>query len=156
MVSQNLAKAFGAIVIKREGLIMWKLLPAALVMSICSACATSPDAKSADVANVNEVEFGLPAQELESGECGLFLWNRTDARTFVFFQRAGEASALHHSDGDVQLTNTANDGVLFGPFYSRSMWEFPDGRTLRLSIEPGDEIEGGQRIPNGVISSQNS
>jgi len=55
-----------------------------------------------------------------------------------------------------KLTNVSNDGELFGPFYTQSRWLFPDGRALRLSVAPGEGIENGQRIPNGVISAENS
>ena len=127
-----------------------------LFLIASAACSSTPEPAPTEVETPALQKKGLPAQNLAPGDCGLFLWNRTDASTFLFFQRSGEGLALFYENGEVEITNTANDGTLFGQFYSLSHWSFPDGRSLRLSIEPGEEIDGGQRISNGVISATNS
>ena len=134
---------------------MNKIFVSAIALIACSGCSSTPD-KELPVVEENETAHkGLAAQNLTDGDCGLFLWSKTDASTFVFFHRAGETDALIYDDGEVKLSNIANDGVLFEQFYSQSQWEYPDGRMLRLSIEPGEEINGGKRIPGGVISAEN-
>ena len=84
------------------------------------------------------------------------MWNRTNARTFVFFYRAGETQALYYDGTETTLTKTANDGVLFGAFFTMTEWVAGDGHAIKLSISPGEDLDGGQRIPTGVISSINS
>lgn len=146
----------GDTVTKRKGYIMRKLLIAFMIVFGSAGCSSTP-ATSPNSAGASEPpRLGLSPQILAQGECGLFLWNRTDSKTFLFFQKAGESAALFYEGDERNLTNTANEGDLFGQFYPRSFWSFPDGRTLRLSVVPGEALEGGQRISNGVISAQNT
>lgn len=149
---------FGAIATKLEELIelMKKISFLAALFFASASCSSNPDTELS-VPETQEIgSSGLAAQKLEKGDCGLFLWNRTDSSTFLFFQRAGETSALFYENGEVSLTNISNDGRLFGQFYTQSQWRLSDERTLRLSIDPGEAINGGQRITGGVISSTNS
>jgi hypothetical protein len=98
-------------------------------------------------------QSGLGPQDLAPGECGLFLWSQTDVSKFIFFSRAlsGEAQLAQGYD-PVTLTQTNAGGGIFGQFTTEMMYGSETGNTYALSITPGDELEGGQRLENGLIT----
>jgi len=85
-----------------------------------SACVNAPSAMALAQSGVNitsETGKGLPPQELAPGECGLFLWSRTDTTRFVFFARAGANNALFLLEEEPKkLTKLVERGELFGNF----------------------------------------
>ncbi|MEZ6000849.1 hypothetical protein [Hyphomonas sp.] len=94
------------------------------------------------------VEYALPAQTLKPGKCGLFLWTRDEPRHFVLFFTAGEATAEAILDGRRQaLTIDSQEGDVFGQFLTRMAFRKPDGNPVSLTLSPGEEIEGGRRVP---------
>lgn len=139
---------------------MKQFFPIMLAVAVCAACSSRPEHTPEVVESfppeIHHSSSGLAAQTLAPGDCGLFLWNKTNSQTFVFFQRAGEAVARYFDGAEVELANTSIDGVLFGEFYTMTKWTAPDGGSVVLSIVPGEEIDGGQRIPSGVISVVNA
>lgn len=98
-------------------------------------------------------QSGLGPQELASGECGLFLWSQTDVSKFIFFSRAlsGEA-LLAQGDAPITLMQTNAGGDIFGQFTTEMMYGSETGNTYNLSITPGDELEGGQRLESGLMT----
>lgn len=96
---------------------------------------------------------GLGAQDLLSGECGMFLWSQTDVTKFIFFSKALSGSALFaQGDAPVRFEQVSAGGDIFGQFNTRTSYLSDDGRELSLTLEAGDELEGGQRIDNGLIT----
>ena len=96
---------------------------------------------------------GLGPQDLAPGDCALFLWSQTDVSKFIFFSRALSGSALF-AQGEVPIVmaQTRAGGDIFGQFNTRMGYDAEDGRTLDLKIEPGDILEGGQRIESGLLT----
>lgn len=134
-----------------------RLMACAFALIFVQACQTagpvdetSPLAKTADtVANLT----GLGSQTLQPGDCGLFLWNRTDAQTFMFFSQAGEGVAKYYVDDAEESVSMVSAGSeLFGQFHTSTRWELTDGRTFDLELEPGEELEDGQRIDSGILT----
>lgn len=96
---------------------------------------------------------GLPSQQLDPGECGLFLWTMNDPRRFTFFSEARSGRALILHDGKtLELVQTDADGDLFGAFFTETSYLTPDGLwSTQLSLTPGDMLEDGQRIRSGRL-----
>ncbi len=98
-------------------------------------------------------ESGLGPQELLVGDCGLFLWSKTDISKFIFFSRALEGTATFaQAETPVTLTQAEAGGEIFGQFTTRMAYVSADGRSLSLTMVPGEELDGGQRIESGLIS----
>lgn len=96
---------------------------------------------------------GLGPQELLVGDCGLFLWSQTDVSKFIFFSKALSGTATF-AQGDVPLalTQIGAGGDIFGQFNTNMTYLTQDGRELALSVVPGEDLEGGQRIESGLIN----
>lgn len=131
-------------------------LAGALTLGGCSMFSggsrdAEPAAEAVDIAE--QARGGLPGQRLELGECGLFLWTRGVDPTFVFFQRGGATTALALlSDQEKTVTQTAVGGSLFGEFMTEQTFSVPgESYSVQLSFEPGEEMDGGQRVSEGLI-----
>ena len=59
---------------------------------VINGCANIVKNKKPDDAVSTATSKGLPAQELASGECGVFLWDNAVPRSFIFFQKPSEKS----------------------------------------------------------------
>ncbi|MCH9752191.1 MAG: hypothetical protein K0U61_08235 [Alphaproteobacteria bacterium] len=95
----------------------------------------------------------LGPQELLVGECGLFLWSQTDVSKFIFFSKAlSGTAAFAQGEIPLALTQIGAGGDIFGQFNTNMSYLTEDGRELSLSMEPGEILEGGQRIANGLIN----
>ncbi|WP_084399993.1 hypothetical protein [Henriciella aquimarina] len=138
-----------------------------LAVSACSSTsketgsqtASQPAAKGQGAASglipaVNVVpESGLGPQQLESNECGLFLWSKTDATQFIFFEKSQTGRATMKLGAEtVELVQTVNSGVIFGEFMTEQGFAAPGGEQVMLTIVPGDELQGGQRVESGRLT----
>ena len=96
---------------------------------------------------------GLGPQQLESGECGLFIWNKTDPTQFIFFEKSQTGRALMKLGGETAaLTQIANRGNIFGEFMTEQGFAGPGGEQILLTVQPGDQLQGGQRIERGRLT----
>ena len=98
---------------------------------------------------------GLQAQELASGECGIFMWSKSLPRTFVFFHKQGEMSAKYYLQGTEiavqtsQNTNSVADGMELLIDYTGT-----DFQAFSIRGQFTDLIEGGRRITNATIKTK--
>ena len=133
-------------------------LSAVLVGLAMAACASSGEgvdvAKPAPTDALAYVpQSGLGPQELVPGECGLFLWSKTDPSKFIFFTKAVSGRALlSHQDSALALSQTEAGGTIFGQFNTRVSYMTETGMQIALVVTPGDDLEGGQRIESGLIT----
>ena len=96
---------------------------------------------------------GLGPQELLDGECGLFLWSKTDVTKFIFFSKALSGTATFAQDETpVQMTQTMAGGDIFGQFNTRMEYVTVDDRAVELTLVPGELLQGGQRLERGLLS----
>lgn len=96
---------------------------------------------------------GLGPQALAPGDCGLFLWSQTDISTFIFFSRAATGTALFAQDvKPIELTQTAAGGDIFGQFKTQLSYSAKNGKQYALTMTPGEEMQGGQRIESGLFT----
>lgn len=120
-------------------------------LACLGACASSGAPAATDTPKTGPSEVAaasLPAQTLAPGTCGLFLWTRDEPRHFVLFFKAGDATAEAIVDGRHQTLNVdSQDGDVFGQFLTRMALSAPDGDPVMLTLEPGEEIDGGRRVP---------
>lgn len=98
-------------------------------------------------------QSGIGPQTLQSKECALFLWSQTDPTQFIFFQKAGSGVArLRIGDATVDAPQTANRGTIFGQFMTEQGFAAPGGEKVLLTVVPGDDLQGGQRIQSGLMT----
>ena len=91
---------------------------------------------------------GLPAQTLQPGECGLFLWTRREQPEFVFFSGGSSEKALFWNEGAIlALKRVRYGGDVFGQQLTEQGFASEDGRDIQLTMTPGDELVSGQRVP---------
>lgn len=128
---------------------------------VLSACGSSPraaqDPQNAMMAlqpAINSVpSSGLGPQDLEIGECGLFLWSKTDTTKFIFFSKALSGQAIFAQDETpLRLTQIAAGGDIFGQFNTRLDFASRDNRQVALTLVPGEMLQGGQRIESGLLT----
>ncbi len=130
------------------------------VLATLAACSTPGEARppagtvrEAPVSLAGVPAAGLPPQTLGRGECGLFLWSQTAPRRFTFFARAGEPAGLAYIEGAARAVHMTDAGAgLFGEFRSEMRFlEVNGARSLRLSLTPGEMMEGGQKVASGSL-----
>ena len=98
-------------------------------------------------------QSGIGAQTLASDECGLFLWSKTDPDRLIFFQRAASGQArLKIADETVDAVQASNGGSIFGQFMTEQLFLAPGGEEVEVRFEPGEELQGGQRIEDGRMT----
>jgi len=131
-----------------------KLILAA-VMLIMTACASIENTIPAKPQSTIPPSAGLQAQELASGECGIFLWSKSLPRTFVFFQKQGDANAKYYLQGTeialetTQNTNNLADGEGLAIDYTSTEFQ-----VYAIKGQFTDLIEGGRRISNATIKTK--
>lgn len=141
-----------------------KLSFSTLLSPICAslllyACASS-DPKSTNnakaistIPSVTAPTSGLKAQQLQPGECGLFLWTKSLPNTLIFFSKAGTNTALIKSnDAEQSITLINASGDIFGQFMTQQAYQAPNNVTVALSFSAGKAMEDGQRISNGRLT----
>lgn len=118
-----------------------------------SACASIPKADNARPSNANIAINQLPAQTLQTGECGLFVWSADTDRRFILFAQSQNFTALFHDgQGTKPLKITAQDGTPAQSQFPEQSYD--SGQTLRLY--KAQAIEGGTRYKAGTLSQKNA
>jgi len=126
------------------------------------ACASSPEVDQDQLKTLPTGEHqalasvpksALGPQDLAPGECGLFLWSKTDTTKFIFFSKAISGTALiSRATGPEALTQTNAGGEVFGQFNTSMAYSGATGVQVALQMVPGDDLEDGQRIQSGLIT----
>ncbi len=129
----------------------YRTLASALTLLIAAACATTPadqsETETPVAPNQADTRVQLSPKDLQAGECGLFLFTRGTPRRFVLFSSAASNQAIVFIENkEITLPLTAAGGDIFGQFLTRQTFS-NDTETVKLTLSPGEKIEGGQRIP---------
>lgn len=121
---------------------------------LLAACASGPSAKQAAGAGA-AAEGSLPAQTLAPGACGLFLWTQDEPRRFILFYPSDSATADAIVNGQrTKLSIESRGGEVFTQFMTEMSFRTPAGNPVTLSLQPGEQIEGGRRVPVARMISQ--
>jgi hypothetical protein len=130
-----------------------------LAMTIALAgCATSPGRFTDTPVSINENEFeslvgALQPQRLLQGECGLFLWERSEARDLVFFGRGRQAEGkMQIARQGVTLERVAAEGdVVLGQYPIQTYRRGDLTVYLTLEFEARPNMAGGAAVPRGSL-----
>jgi hypothetical protein len=95
----------------------------------------------------------LPAQSLRKGECGMFLWSRTDDRKLILFSRGNDDGAIVVLEGREQnIPRVATDGRVVLNYSEQQSYVWR-GYSLQVKVD-FDQRQGigrGAIIPAGTI-----
>jgi hypothetical protein len=129
------------------------LLAGAVLLAACASNGGKPVPPAPDV----PIAGSLPGQDLAPGECGLFLWTQGTPRRFIYFSRAGAATAESMlAETRQTLALVRQGGTLFGQFMTEMDYVTPEGESVSLQITPGDMVDGGQKIASGRFKLLNA
>lgn len=95
----------------------------------------------------------IPAQQVATGECGLFLWAKREDAPLILFQRSN-GNTLMRVDGSVQgLARTAMENQLALQFFRNQEFTLAD-MTIKVAIVPEQTrtLQQGLKVPSGSIS----
>lgn len=142
---------------------MMRTLTLICAVSLATACASSSTVRKTPTTSAPEMaartvpEEGLPPQRLKPGECGLFLWGMSAPRKFVFFTDGTGTALVLDNDTPVSLPMSSAGGDVFGQFMTRMTFRnSSNGQSVSIAIEPGEALEGGQRVEGGTIQFRDS
>jgi len=132
------------------------LLAGLILPFFLTGCASTGDVKNGVSTSSNESKMSLPAQTLQTGECGLFVWAASPAKPFILFSEQAKARALWFNESQEPLTLIESAG---GNSYGQSSinaYQRTNGQTLALSLTDAEAIEGGMRYKSGTLSYMTS
>ncbi|MEM6535081.1 MAG: hypothetical protein AAF613_05510 [Pseudomonadota bacterium] len=126
----------------------------AAMPAMVMGCASSPAEPARGESGLSNVpSSGLGPQKLDPGECGLFLWSKTDTSRFIFFSKALSGTALFkQEDEQLTLRQTRATGRIFGQFNTDITYQDQNGSSIHLVYSSGDMLTNGQRIKDGLIT----
>lgn len=138
----------------------WVILAAVLsgLVTACQSSDLTPEEERLRILSQRPAidsipKSGLGPQQLDPGDCGLFLWSKTDVTKFIFYSEALSGTALFaQAEAPIDLIQTSAGGNIFGQFNTLMRYAADDGRTVELSLVPGDQLEGGQRLESGLLT----
>ncbi|MBL8549592.1 MAG: hypothetical protein JNJ73_06385 [Hyphomonadaceae bacterium] len=125
----------------------------ALAAAASGTAAAAPDSRQ--TVQAGDVRFeALPPQELRRGECGLFLWARTNSPMLLMTVIGAEDSVARvRADGSQRtLPRTEFDGSPVHGQFERQV--FSDGRlTLEVDVhfDANRQIRDGAIVQSGVV-----
>lgn len=125
---------------------------------VAGSCATSPGRYSDTSDTLDEDAFAaligeLRPQSLNAGQCGLFLWSRSEQRSLVFFGLGNRSEGrMMIAEQEVSLRRTEAEGQMsFGHFPQQTYERGDIAVRLSLDIEPRPNLAGGAVVPNGSL-----
>ena len=95
----------------------------------------------------------LAAQQVNAGECGLFLWAKRDDTPLVLFQRSNGEAFMVVDGTQTPLMRTAIEDQIALQFHKMQEFTALD-MAIRVSITPEDTrtLQQGLRVPSGSIA----
>lgn len=109
-----------------------------------------------DPSNVDQRIGTLPAQRLDPGACGLFLYLRRSPPRLIFFGEGGDARM--QIDGKVvSLSRLRADGASFAGLYADQTFATDDYTIeIQVEMEQRPDIVGGVVVPRGRLRFQDA
>jgi hypothetical protein len=129
----------------------------AFCLALCATFLIPPgvvaeEAPVSKAARLGELQ-PLPAQTLQAGECGIFLWTRREQPDFVFFASSGTSAASIRAQGrDMKFNRAPTGEVVSAKGIVQHYVNDRERLALSIDLRRGDRIENGERISLGVIT----
>lgn len=105
------------------------------------ACASTPPVDNVSNSDENPVLTSLPPQNLNLGECGLFIWSGGENRDFIGFESQTGVKLLNKGRMVVARRQEAN-----GLEAEKRIYEFGEGESIALTLRKDADIAEGQRF----------
>lgn len=103
---------------------------------------------------LSSIKTGLPAQTLDAGDCGLFVWAATMSKPFILFSRADQSRGLWYHEIQEPISLIKGSGAsAFGQF-PENRFQRPNGQMLDLALSNAEMIEDGIRYKSGTLTFQ--
>jgi len=123
---------------------------AAIVLSTAvllgGGCSTVSE-KSADKKPVVTKMAGLSQQNLEEGECAVFLWAANGKREFVYFQKQDSTTAqFYRDDKTIAITTRDNTSQMADAGSINLNYVGASGEKIQVTGGYGGELEGGIKV----------
>ncbi len=126
-----------------------------------SACATIeqgvPDGSRGQAATENPPASisSLPAQRLDPGQCGLFLFATRQPFDFVLFEdEAARQVTLVHGGSVYEIAITSRDAAFIaGDAFQRSYSSAADGLRFTLDGTVGEQTSEGQQLNDVILTA---
>ncbi len=138
--------------------IVSKVIGPLAVMLLIAACATSPGRFTDTPNSIDEDEFAslvgeLRPQRLFEGECGLFLWERSEERELVFFGRGRQAEGkMQVAKQEIILKRISAEGdVVLGQYPVQTYQRDDLTVYLTLEFEARPNMSDGAVVPRGSL-----
>ncbi|MCP2671958.1 hypothetical protein NHF40_13555 [Maricaulaceae bacterium EIL42A08] len=138
-----------------------RYLPIFVLFLTMSACATSeqgvPGGARVEAATTNPVATvsSLPAQRLDPGQCGLFLFGTRQPFDFVLFEdEAARQVTLVHGGSVYEIAITSRDAAFIaGDAFQRSYSTTDDGLRFTLDGTVGEQTSEGQQLNDVILTA---
>lgn len=138
-----------------------RYLPVLVLCFAVSACATTeqglPGVSRAEAANSDTpaTVSSLPAQRLEPGQCGLFLFGTRQPFDFVLFEdEAARQVTLVHGGSVYEIAITSRDAAFIaGDAFQRSYASADDGVRFTLDGTVGEQTNEGQQLNDVILTA---
>jgi hypothetical protein len=134
------------------------IVGAAALASALSSCAGGGDGPAAPspvpaAAAGDGLDLGtLAARDLGSGQCGLFLWTRTQDPQLVFFSNPETGEAAVVVDGrERALRRLGVDGPTTGGRGAQSFATATGDVSARLTIQETEPVQNGYRVASASL-----
>lgn len=127
---------------------------------LTASCVSSGDARaqsSGDRVDAGEFQLeGLPAQVLEAGRCGLFLWSKSARPVFILYAAEGPALATVRVNGkERSLKRTSVSGErVYGHFEKQAFAGNGVAFEVDLTFDANQPIQDGAVIKTGMLRTR--
>lgn len=122
-----------------------------------AACAAAPDPSPSEPALASPAPVAaLPPQTLETGQCGLFLFERRPPNRFVLFEDEASATVQIVHDGRIHTLAVARPrgAMVSGEAFSRAYRDDAHDIRFTLTGQVGEETSSGPRLEDVLLSVQ--
>lgn len=115
--------------------------------------AEEDEAMAPDPADVTTVQVGtLPPQQLDDGECGLFLWTNSSDPRLVFASLSGGTAHMVVNGEDLDLARNVAEGQEYLGQFEKQNFYSPDlNVALNIVVERRANIVDGAVIPSATL-----
>jgi hypothetical protein len=120
--------------------------------ALLGACAGAPNTVAQSFDPLNAAASRLGPQNLDIGQCGLFLWGQSEGRPLQFFQNTSTKQVIIPFRAGSTVSRRATDRPITDGFFAEQVFDV-DGLTMEVSlqVEEGRNVLKGIAVPSGRI-----